>query len=233
MINAIALDDEFPALKILGSFCERSKDLIQLKESFTNVEEAKQYLESNEVDLIFLDVNMPQQSGIDFYKGLEKKPSVIFTTAYTEFAVEGFNLKAVDYLLKPFKYERFVESVKKAKELSDAKEIAAASTQRHFFVRADYSQQKVSLDDLEYVEALNDYLRIVQTFTKPIVARMTMKEMEKKLPSTEFMRVHRSYIVSLKKITQVRNKVINIGDKEIGLSRGYFKQFSQRIKEGA
>lgn len=232
MINAIALDDEFPALKVLGSFCERSNDIIQLKESFTNVEEGRQYLESNEVDLLFLDVNMPQQSGIEFYKSLEKKPFVVFTTAYSEFAVEGFNLNAIDYLLKPFKYERFVESVEKVKEQIEVKEMAA-TTQRHFFVRADYSQQKVSLDDLEYIEALNDYLRIVQSFAKPIVARMTMKEMEKKLPSKEFMRVHRSYIVSLKKITQVHNKVINIGDKEINLSRGYFKEFTQRIKEGA
>jgi len=228
MIKAIALDDEYPALKVLQSFCDRT-DGIELKASFIHPAEAEEYLKSGDVDLIFLDVNMPEQSGIDFYRALENKPAVVFTTAYSEFAVEGFNLKAVDYLLKPFKYERFLQAVENVKETLDARE--AVSTPRHFFVRADYSQHKVSLDHLEYIEALNDYLRIVQSFAKPIVARMTMKEMEKKLPSQEFMRVHRSYIVALGKITQVRNKVIYIGDKEISLSRGYYKEFASRIED--
>jgi DNA-binding LytR/AlgR family response regulator len=227
MMTAIALDDEMPALKVIENFCWQV-DFIDLRKTFTSTTKAKDYLDKYPVDLLFLDINMPAVSGIDFYKSIHQDTMVIFTTAYSEYAVEGFNLKAVDYLLKPFKYDRFLQAVDKAR---DYYELTKGKTeQKYLFIRADYSLIKVDFDDILYVEAMDDYLRIRLKAQKPVVARMTMKAMEEKLPKGEFVRVHRSYIVSIGKIENVRARTVFVEGKEIPVSKGYMENLKQAIK---
>jgi DNA-binding LytR/AlgR family response regulator len=161
---------------------------------------------------------MPSLTGIDFYKNIEQNTLVIFCTAHGQYAVEGFNLNALDYLLKPFTFERFKQATDKARDY-----FASSNNQKaqHIFVRADYSLQKIMLDDIMCIEALDDYLKIYINNQKTIVARMTMKAMLEKLPSTEFMRVHRSFIVPIKKVESLRNKMLQLGDKKIPVGNSY------------
>ncbi|MCV9927878.1 LytTR family DNA-binding domain-containing protein [Flavobacterium sp. LS1R49] len=222
MIKAIALDDEPPALDVLQSFCDEI-DCIDLQKIFTKSDDAFKYLKKHPVDLLFLDINMPSISGIDFYKKLPHKTMVIFTTAYSEYAVEGFMLNATDYLLKPFTFLRFQQAVEKA--FAQWKLHNQNPEQQYLFIRADYSLMKIILSDILFIEGLDDYLKIHIQNQKSIVARMTLKALLQKLPEIEFVRVHRSFIVSVSKIEKVRNKVIHINQDEIPVSASYEAAF--------
>ena len=224
MITAIALDDEPPALSIVENFCGKV-DFIDLVKTFTDPDEAMKYLGGFPVDLIFLDIRMPSISGIQFSKQVSPDIMVIFTTAYSEYAVEGFNVNAIDYLLKPFMFDRFLQAVNKANDFYQFNHQHEAAMHQYLFVRADYSLVKVMLDDIVYIEGLDDYLKIHLTGRKPLVARMTMKVMQEKLPSRRFVRVHRSFIVPLARIEKVRNKMIYIGDVEIPVGKSYEETF--------
>ncbi|MDI1254693.1 MAG: LytTR family DNA-binding domain-containing protein [Flavobacterium sp.] len=229
MIKAIALDDEPPALAILENFC-RKTDYIDLQKTFTKSEEALKYLRKYPVDVLFLDINMPSISGIDFHKKLPHKIMVIFTTAYSEYAVQGFNLSATDYLLKPFSFDRFslaVEKVRAQYEIQNQK-----AEQQFLFIRADYSLLKIPIADIIFIEGLDDYLKIHIENQKTVVARMTMKSILEKLPVADFSRVHRSFIVSIKRIEKIRSKVIHIGGEEIPISASYEKEFLTKINNG-
>ncbi len=229
MIRAIAIDDEPPALAVIEAFCAQA-DFITLEKTFTKPAEAQKHLSKFPVDLIFLDIQMPSLSGIDFYKGLKQDMMVIFTTAFTEYAVEGFNLNAIDYLLKPFTYERFLQATLKANEYYNYRNNAATTPQQYLFVRADYRLVKITIADILYVEGLDDYIKIFIQDQKTVVARMTMKSILEKLPAKEFVRVHRSYIVSLRRIDNVRNKVIYTVDKEIPIGGIYEEEFFRQFK---
>lgn len=224
MIKAIALDDEPPALEVIKSFCSKT-DYIDLVKTFTRAEEAAKYLSNFPVDLLFLDINMPSISGIDFKKKIDPKTMVIFTTAYSEYAVEGFNLNAVDYLLKPYTPERFLQATEKAKAHYQFLHQNSASKPDHLLIRVDYSLVKVQLTDINFIEGLDDYLKIHLAGQKPIVTRMTMKAILEKLPQSDFVRVHRSYIVPLAKIESVRNKIIYVSDEEIPIGTSYESKF--------
>lgn len=224
MIKAIAIDDEPPALKVIESFCSHAEN-IDLEKTFTSPNEALKYLRKFPVDLIFLDINMPSVTGIDFYKSLERETMVIFTTAYSEYAVEGFNLNAVDYLLKPFTQERFQQAIKKANDYYAYTRQSPGTINQSLYIRADYSLIKINYEDIVLIESLDDYLKIFLSNEKIIVARMTMKSMVEKLPASEFIRVHRSFIVPFNRITQVRNKIISIADKEIPIGGNYEEAF--------
>src|ERR1700712_4475311 len=176
MIKAIAIDDEPPALKVIENFCGRIEAL-QLEKTFTMPAEALKHLRKFPVDLIFLDIQMPSINGIDFYKAVRQDTMVIFTTAFSEYAVEGFNLSAVDYLLKPFTFSRFQQAVEKATEYYQFKKQTANDTPKYLFIRADYSLLKIALTDIVYIEGLDDYLKIHLVNASPVVARMTMKNM--------------------------------------------------------
>jgi DNA-binding LytR/AlgR family response regulator len=217
MIKALAIDDEPLALNVIEAFCAQL-DYIDLQKTFTKPNEALKHLNKYPVDLLFLDIHMPSLTGIDFYKNIEQNTLVIFCTAHGQYAVEGFNLNALDYLLKPFTFERFKQATDKARDY-----FASSNNQKaqHIFVRADYSLQKIMLDDIMCIEALDDYLKIYINNQKTIVARMTMKAMLEKLPSTEFMRVHRSFIVPIKKVESLRNKMLQLGDKKIPVGNSY------------
>ncbi len=228
MIKAIALDDEPLALEIIDSFCEQS-DKVQLVKTFLKPNDAVKYIENFPVDLLFLDIQMPSISGIDFFRNLNRDVMVIFTTAYTEYAIEGFNLNAIDYLLKPFTYERFQQATTKAQEYYNFITNAGNVKQPFIYIRADYSLLKIDIQDIIYIEGLNDYLRIHLRNQKPVVARMTLKALIEKLPANDFLRVHRSYIVSLTSILKIAAKMIHIkvNDSAVPLQIG--KSYEEEV----
>jgi len=231
MIKAIAIDDELPALKIIENFCEKT-GLIELQKTFTMPNEALKHLKKFPTDLLFLDINMPSMSGIELYKAVEQNTMVIFTTAYSEFAVEGFNLNAIDYLLKPYTYERFLQAVNKAKDSQSASLPIEKNLEQYLFVRADYSLIKIAISDIVLIEGLDDYLKIhLHSTTKPVVTRMTMKGIMEKLSASEFIRVHRSFIVPFSKIENVRKKIISIGEREIPIGNSYEADFFTLFKK--
>ncbi len=229
MIKAIALDDELPALDVIDAFCNQL-DFVDLRRTFTRTGEARLYLEENPVDLLFTDINMPAESGIDFFKSISaslqsQQTMVIFTTAYSEFAVQSYDLRAVDYLLKPFTFGRFSQAVQKAHEQYKFLRQSGEPQQVYLFFRVDYSLVKVAVADTLFIEGLDNYLKIHLQGQKPLVVRLTMKAMLEKLPPKRFVRVHRSFIVSLDKVQAVRNKVIIIGEEEIPLGSTYESEF--------
>lgn len=234
MMNAIALDDERPALDVIEAFCAQL-DFIDLRKTFTRTSEARYYLEENPVDLLFLDINMPAESGMDFYKSISQKTLVVFTTAYSEYAVDSYELQAVDYLLKPFTLARFRQAAQKAQDqyrfLHQSGDGAGEpARQPYLFFRVDYSLVKVAVADILFIEGLDNYLKIHVEGQKPVVVRLTMKAMLDKLPPSEFMRVHRSYIIPIRRIESVRNKLITIGDEEIPLGSSYERDFFERFR---
>lgn len=220
MIKAIALDDELPALQVIRNFCDQV-EYVDLVKTFHQPGEALRYIQQYPVELLFLDIQMPAISGIDFYKSLPQQSMVIFTTAYSEYAVEGFNVNAVDYLLKPFSFERFTQAVQKARDYYKFQQQTDNSA---LFIRVDYSLLKIDTQDILYIEALDDYLKIHLHNQKPVIARMTMKTMQEKLPAS-FVRVHRSYIVPLQRVEHVRNKTIQLGNAQIPIGSNYEEQF--------
>ncbi len=229
MIRAIAIDDEPPALRIVEKFCNDT-DFIQLEKTFTNPQEAIRYLKNYPVDLLFLDIQMPSANGIDFYKSLSTSAMVIFTTAFSQYAIDGFNVNAIDYLLKPYTYTRFLQAAKKAQQLFLQQHLSSVQAPRYLLIRADYSLVKVMLDSILYVEGLDDYLKIHVSDGKPVVARMTMKAMLEKLPTDRFARVHRSFIVAIDKIESIRNKMISICEQQIPIGSKFEENFHQRLQ---
>lgn len=198
MIKCIALDDEPLALEVIQAFCAEVP-FLELEKTFTDASVAGRYLKNFPVDLIFLDIRMPDISGIDFYKSLSQELMVIFTTAYSEFAVEGFNLSAIDYLLKPFNKERFMQAVNKAKEYHDYMHHRSGVQEPCLYVRSEYSLVKILVSDILYIEGLDDYIKIHTANKKPVLTLMSLKAAQEKLPVEDFVRVHRSFIVALKK----------------------------------
>lgn len=224
MIKAVAIDDELPALSIIENFCSKT-GFITLEKSFNKPTEALRYVNKFPVDLLFLDINMPSIKGTELYRLLKQKTMVIFTTAYSEYAVEGFELSAIDYLLKPFTYERFLQAASKANEYYNYTNKQSSAADQFLFIRADYSLVKINMGEILFIEGLDDYLKIHIQHQKPVIARMTMKAMTEKLPADNFIRVHRSYIISFKHIENVRNKIISIAGEEIPVGNSYEEQF--------
>lgn len=222
MINVIIVDDEPLAQDVLETYIEKIPDLNLVKKC-SNALEANEALRSNEIDLMFLDIQMPQLTGIDFLRSLANPPVVIFTTAYSNYAVDGFELNAIDYLLKPISLERFLKAANKAIEqielLRKGKEgtvpVAAAASEPEadfMFVKADKKLVRVYYHDVVYIEGLKDYVIIRQTDSR-IVTLQTMKSLETKLPANIFRRIHRSYIVNINKIDAVMGNMVEVQEK--------------------
>lgn len=228
-MTAIALDDELPGLRVIENFCEKT-DFIDLTKTFTQPSEALKYINQFPVDLLFLDIQMPSMSGLDFYKQIKQNTMVIFTTAFSEYAVEGFNLQAIDYLLKPFTFERFNQAVQRAKEQYDLRHQSEHKAPDHILIRADYKLIKVNYSDILYIEGLDDYLKIHVKDQRSIIARMTMKAMSEKLPAKDFIRVHRSYIIPMNRVSNVRNKIISLNGEEIPIGASYEDEFFKRFQ---
>lgn len=227
MITCIAIDDEPLALQLINEYASKIP-FLQLHKTFTNPDEANSWLQQNEVDLLFLDIQMPDINGVQFYKSLTKKPLVIFTTAYSEFAVEGFNVDAVDYLLKPFEYDRFLKAAYKANEYIDFlsnQELQLAS----IFVKVDYQLMKINLKDIDLIEGLDDYIRI-HTKPRPVLTLMTLKSLQEKLHPKEFVRIHRSYIVPFSKIESFGKNKVKVAGKDIPIGSSYTEVYQQLLK---
>jgi DNA-binding LytR/AlgR family response regulator len=230
MIKAIAVDDEPPALTLIENFSGKT-EFIRLERTFTSPTEAMKYIRKFPVDLLFLDIQMPSLTGIDFYKQLDREIMVIFTTAHSSYAVEGFNLSAIDYLLKPFTFERFMQAVNKAQEYYQFTHQTDKTEQKYIFIRADYKLVKIAVAEILFIEGLDDYLKIHLMNDKTIVARMTMKAMLEKLPAKEFIRVHRSFIVPFRRIENVRGKMITVAGEEVPIGSSYEENFFKLFQE--
>ena len=215
MIKAIIVDDEPLALDVLETYIEKMPEL-SLVAKCENAIEANEALKNNDIDLMFLDIQMPQITGVEFLKSLNNPPEVIFTTAYPDYAVEGFELNAVDYLLKPISLDRFMKAVNKVSEKIGNKGGDGGSTVEmegdFFFVKADKKLIKVDFDDIIYIEGLKDYVIIRQEAGR-VITLQTMKSLETKLPDTIFKRVHRSYIVNINKINAVVGNMLEVTEK--------------------
>jgi DNA-binding LytR/AlgR family response regulator len=229
MIKAIAIDDEPLALQVIASLCSKT-ELIQLEKTFTEPNEALSYLRKFPTDLIFVDIHMPAMTGLKLVQALEQKTMVIFTTAFSEYALTSYELNAIDYLLKPINLKRFSLAVQKAHEYYNYIQKKNTDSEKYIYVRADFSLTKIALVDILYIEGLADYLKIFIRDRKTVVVRMTMKEMLEKLPSTNFIRVHRSYILPFDSILAVRNNQISIGEKEIPIGKTYIADFFARYR---
>ncbi len=217
MLSCIAVDDEPLALEVIKKYIAKIY-FLELKGAFTDSFEAKKLLETTPVDILFLDIQMPDINGIEFSKLVsQQNTAVIFTTAFSEYAVEGFNVDAIDYLLKPIEYDRFLKSVYKAKEYIDFVNNRELE-EGYIFVKSDYQMVKINLKDIIYIEGLDDYIKIYMP-QKSVLTLMTLKTISQKLPSQEFFRVHRSYIVPIRKIENVTKSRVTIGDKEIPIER--------------
>jgi len=218
MINVITVDDEPLALDVLQTYIEKMPDL-NLVAQCQNAIEANEVLRQQEVDLMFLDIQMPQLTGIDFLKTLANPPKVIFTTAYANYAIEGFELDAVDYLLKPISLERFMKAANKAVEQIELERRSSASNvtfddsePEFFFVKADKKLVKVRYDDIIYIEGLKDYV-IIRMNEGRVITLQTMKSLEEKLPSSTFQRIHRSYILNVSKLEAIVGNMVEIKEK--------------------
>lgn len=236
MINCIAVDDEPLALDLIEDFIAKIPFLILMKKCY-NAYDALEILNSERVDLIFLDIQMPEISGIQLAKSLSNNPMIIFTTAYTNYAVDGFNLNAIDYLVKPFSFDRFFTAVNKAyklfnldtKNTNETKPIIEENINTDYmFVKADSSTVRINFNEILYIEGLKDYI-IIFTTNKKILTLQTMKGMETKLPANLFARVHRSYIVAISKIDSIQRNRIVIGEKWIPIGGSYKDSFNELI----
>jgi DNA-binding LytR/AlgR family response regulator len=226
-MKAIAIDDEPIALEIIKAHAAKVP-FLELKAAFTDAFKALEYLQKEPVDLLFLDIKMPDISGIDFFQSLAKKPLVIFTTAYSEHAVTSFELDAVDYLLKPFSLSRFIKGCNKAFELYNFRNSNEAED--HLYIKTGYEQVKVAYDDILYLEATGNYVSFVLR-DKTILSRSTFLEMSNLLPPNKFLRVHRSYLVSASKIDKVERHQVTVNRKIIPVSEAYSRDLAAFFKK--
>ncbi|MBZ4189592.1 LytR/AlgR family response regulator transcription factor [Niabella beijingensis] len=217
-MNAIAIDDEPIALEVIKTLSAKVP-FIKLEGVFTNAFEAIDYLQKNKIDLIFLDIKMPDISGIELSRSLANPPMIIFTTAYTEHAVEGFELNAVDYLLKPFSLVRFIKACTKAQELFSLKNSKTQEVDA-VFLKDGYEQVRVMLDEILYIEAAGNYLNVVLK-NKKIMTRITINDMMQLLPAERFTRIHRSYIVARDKVTRFNKQSVFIDLLEFPIGNSY------------
>jgi len=227
MIKAIAVDDEPLALLVIENYCSRN-DNVELVKTFSKLKDAQKYLNQFQVDLMFLDIQISRSNGMEFYRNMENKVPVIFTTAFAEYAVDGFNVAALDYLLKPIEYERFEEAINKAVLILVDKKLA--EDQEFLTIRADYKLHKIAYENILYIEGLDDYVKINLTDGKKITARISMKAMIDKLPEHLFLRVHRSYIIPINKIDSIQNKVLYLDQLEIPIGETYKSMVSEKLK---
>ena len=229
MIRTIAIDDEPLALQLVSSYIEKTPAL-ELAGTFDNPIDAMEFLEDNPVELIFLDIEMPDLNGIEFARLLENKPKLVFTTAYEKYALQGFKLEAIDYLLKPFGYSDFLKAVEKVRKQIGYEKVGnkeeISSNNEFLFLKSEYKIRRINFNDIIYIEGLKDYIKVfVQNQDKPIMSLNSMKSIESKLPSDKFMRVHRSYIVNLERIDTVDRSRIVFGKVYIPVSEQYKEEF--------
>ena len=231
MIRTIAIDDEPLALQLVNSYISKTP-FLEAVASFDNPLDAMEFLSGNPVDLIFLDIQMPDLTGIEFSRILENKPKIVFTTAYAKYALEGFKVDAVDYLLKPFSYEEFLTAARKAEKLIKLERAAqneeVEANNEFLFLKSDYKIRRINFNDIRYIEGLKDYVKVyLQNEPKPVMSLSSLKALETKLPESKFMRVHRSYIVNLDKIEIIERGRVVFDKTYIQVSDQYKDKFQE------
>ena len=228
-ITCIAIDDEPRALRLIESYCNQVSS-VKLLGAFNNPIEAFNYLKHNIPDVIFIDIRMPDITGIQLVKSLEKKPNIIFTTAYSEYAVESYELEALDYLLKPFDFDRFKQAIDKVFKQKNREKSSNTekSKEETIHVMIEYKKVPIKLKDILYIESMDNYIKIYTIYTCHIVLR-SLKSIYEELPQDKFMQVHKSFVVSLSKIDFYKRNQIFIQKKTIPIGRVYIKQFKENI----
>ena len=233
MITCIAIDDEPLALKQLSGYIKKTP-FLTLSGTFSSATEADNFLKDNPVSLIVTDINMPDTSGLDFIKNLQEPPLVIFSTAYEEYALDGFKVDAIDYLLKPYGYNDFLKAATKARQYIEWREAAVqagnnSSDDDFIFVRADNQSVKVMFDSILYVEAMSEYIKIHFKEGKSVMTFMSVKLMSESLPANQFMRIHRSYIIALDSIASVRRGEVELTDGTVLPISASYKEDLQKF----
>ncbi len=231
-LKTIAIDDEPLALRLVSDYICKTP-FLELVGAFDNPLDAIEFLSSATADLIFVDIQMPDLSGIEFARSLETAPKIVFTTAFEKYALQGFKLNAIDYLLKPFSYEEFLTAAQKARKQSELEANAHTSIEANnqfLFLKSEYKIRRINFDDILYIEGLKDYIKVYTTGEdKPVLSLNSMKSLEQKLPESRFMRVHRSFIVNLEKIDTIERSRIIFGKTYIPVSDQYKDKFQEYL----
>ncbi|WP_026712680.1 LytR/AlgR family response regulator transcription factor [Flavobacterium daejeonense] len=236
-MKCVIIDDEPLAVDLIKEFVSKVESL-ELINTFNNAIDAIVMINTSNVDLIFLDIEMPHFSGIDFLNAIDKKPLVIFTTAYSDYAVEGFNLGAVDYLVKPIPFNRFLKSVMRAQQLFLSNKIVPNTTTPtvvpenepdFMFVRSEYENVKINFSDILFIEGLKDYVKIYTTDNKFTLTLTSLIKLENMLSSKGFARIHRSYIINIKYVKSIQKNKVLLADKRIPISESYKNAFFEKI----
>lgn len=236
MMRCLIVDDEPLAQQVIEEFTSRVP-FLELVAKCSSATEALEVLRNEQIDLIFLDIHMPRLSGLDFISSLLHPPQFILVTAYSEYALQGFNVNATDYLMKPVPFERFLKAVSKAYELHRLRSKSGQGneipTERYMMVKSGYQTIKIQFDSILYIEGLKDYVKIYTEGKKAILSLLTMKGLTESLPSEQFLRIHKSYIVALNRITTISRNRVMIGDKWIPVGENFREEFRKRMfKQG-
>lgn len=232
-LKCVIIDDEPLAIDIIAEHISRTP-FLSLTKKFTHAVKAFEYLSENRVDVIFIDIQMPDLSGIELVSKLEHQPVVIFTTAHKQYAIEGYKVDALDYLLKPVDYPEFLKAAEKAKKWVEASShiLSIKANAQFLFIKSEYKIIRVELNTIIYIEGMNEYVRIHRENAKPIMSLLTLKSIEEQLPVNEFMRVHKSYIINLQKISEVEASIIVCGNGHtIPVSKYYKEKFQEYINK--
>ncbi len=227
-LKTIAIDDEPLALSLLSDYISKTP-FLEMAGTFDNPLDAIDFLSKESVDLILIDIQMPDLTGTEFVRSLESSPKVIFTTAYPQYAIEGFKLNAIDYLLKPFSYDEFLKAVQKAYKQAELEAGAVTTVEANsqfLFLKSEYKIRRINFNDILYIEGLKDYIKVfIKGEAKPILSLNSIKALEQKLPDDRFMRVHRSFIVNLEQIDTIERSRIVFGKEYIPISDQYKEKF--------
>ena len=229
-IKCIIIDDESLAISVIENHL-KNFDYIEIVETFTNPLKAYRVLEQEKIDLIFLDINMPQISGFAFIENLSYKPLIVITTAYREYAVKSFEINILDYLVKPIPFDRFLKTINKVYQhvfMSSNKVEAVFQQEPHIFLKVNKKLLKTNLNDILYIESLKDYIKVI-TVLGDYVVHKSLTAISEELPQSNFMRIHRSYTVSINKVTALEGNTVEISNRKIPIGRNYTKQAKERI----
>lgn len=227
-VNCVIVEDEPLASEILEQFVDECKELSLLR-SFSTAIEVREFLKEQKVDLLFLDINLPDLSGIDFIRSLANPPLVIFTTAYSQYAVEGFNVDAIDYLLKPISFERFRKAVDKVLQKLSVQRQAPSVLKPFIMLKCDKKYYKVDVESVLYLEAVGDYVKVC-TEREKLVVHDTIRSLHEELGTEQFVRVHKSYVVALNKIHYLEGNMLRVGDRMLTVSLSFKDELLRRLR---
>jgi len=226
-IKALVIDDEPLAQEVLKTYINEI-GTIEVKKYCSDALEAIQILKYQDIDLIFLDINMPKLSGIDLIKTLKNPPLIVLTTAYTEYAMEGYELNILDYLAKPFSLQRFLKAVQKAEEQLSLRQSKTEKEPESFFIKSNKKNYQVRFNEIIYIEGLGDYIKVYTDKTH-LVTNLSMKKIEEQLPDSSFFRIHKSFIVNLKKISSIEGNMVDVGSRKLTIGNNFRQDFFEKI----